>query len=77
MFGPDTMLLSDQHVIFVNLGHSGALNDAREQGLRAREQAVAELARCVREGDEIGFVAMMERGRGYLAARSAQAGRIG
>lgn len=163
MFGPDTMLLSDRHVIFVNLGHAGALkdakalfaatsaelvemaldehdeliafvlglshalniafftalansgksapklaqlssttfdkqlaiaskvaeenprlyfeiqhlNDAREQGLRALEQSVAELARCVREGDEIGFVAMMERGRGYLAARSAQAGRIG
>ncbi len=53
------------------------LNDAREQGLKALENAVAQVARCVREGDEIGFVALMERGRGYLSARSAQAGRIG
>jgi chorismate mutase / prephenate dehydrogenase len=163
MFGPDTVLLSDRHVIFVDLGHAQALreakalfaatsaelvdmaldehdeliayvlglshalniafftalansgksapklaklssttfdkqlaiagkvaeenprlyfeiqslNDAREQGLKALEQAVAQLTRCIREGDEIAFVAMMERGRGYLSARSAHAGRIG
>jgi chorismate mutase / prephenate dehydrogenase len=163
MFGPDTVLLSDRHVIFVDLGHAQALreakalfaatsaelvdmaldehdeliayvlglshalniafftalansgksapklaklssttfdkqlaiaskvaeenprlyfeiqslNDAREHGLKALEQAVAQLTRCIREGDEIAFVAMMERGRGYLSARSAQAGRIG
>ncbi len=163
MFGPDTVLLSDRHIIFIDLGNVGAvreakalfaatsaelvemelnehdeliayvlglshalniafftalansgksapklaklssttfdrqlaiaanvaeenprlyfeiqhLNDAREQGLKALENAVAQVARCVREGDEIGFVALMERGRGYLSARSAQAGRIG
>ncbi len=163
MFGPDTMLLSDRHIIFIDLGNASAvreakalfaatsaelvdmaldehdeliayvlglshalnivfftalansgksapklaklssttfdrqlaiasnvaeenprlyfeiqhLNDAREHGLKALENAVAQVTRCVREGDEIGFVALMERGRGYLSARSAQAGRIG
>jgi chorismate mutase / prephenate dehydrogenase len=155
MFGPDTVLLSDRHVIFINLGHAGALrdakalfgatsaelvemqldehdeliafvlglshalnivfftalansgksapklaqlssttfdrqldiasrvagenprlyfeiqhlNDARESGLAALEAAVAQFTTCVRAGDEISFVAMMERGRGYLSAR--------
>jgi chorismate mutase / prephenate dehydrogenase len=46
------------------------LNDARELALGALERAVAELACCVRAGDEIGFVGLMERGRGYLAARA-------
>jgi chorismate mutase / prephenate dehydrogenase len=53
------------------------LNDARELGLGALEKALAQLTRCVREGDEIGFVAMMERGRGYLSARASVAGKIG
>lgn len=30
MFGPDTELLSGRHVIFVDLGHAGALASARE-----------------------------------------------
>ena len=30
MFGPDTELLSGRHVIFVDLGHAGALESARE-----------------------------------------------
>jgi chorismate mutase / prephenate dehydrogenase len=53
------------------------LNDARELGLSALEKALAQLTRCVREGDEIAFVALMERGRGYLSARASNAGKIG
>src|ERR1700728_2442809 len=30
MFGPDTELLSGRHVIFIDLGHSGALQEAQE-----------------------------------------------
>ena len=30
MFGPDTELLSGRHVVFVDLGHEGALTSARE-----------------------------------------------
>jgi chorismate mutase / prephenate dehydrogenase len=30
MFGPDTELLSGRHVVFVDLGHTGALTSARE-----------------------------------------------
>jgi chorismate mutase/prephenate dehydrogenase len=30
MFGPDTELLSGRHVVFVDLGHAGALSAARE-----------------------------------------------
>jgi chorismate mutase/prephenate dehydrogenase len=30
MFGPDTELLSGRHVVFVDLGHAGALESARE-----------------------------------------------
>jgi chorismate mutase / prephenate dehydrogenase len=30
MFGPDTELLSGRHVVFVDLGHAGALSSARE-----------------------------------------------
>jgi chorismate mutase / prephenate dehydrogenase len=30
MFGPDTELLSGRHVVFVDLGHAGALTSARE-----------------------------------------------
>lgn len=37
MFGPDTHLLSGRHVIFVDLGHAGALADA--QGLFASTMA--------------------------------------
>jgi chorismate mutase / prephenate dehydrogenase len=46
------------------------LNTAREAGLRALEQALADLARCVRTGDERGFVELMERGRAYLATHA-------
>ena len=30
MFGPDTVLLSGRHVIFIDLGHAGALHEAQE-----------------------------------------------
>jgi chorismate mutase/prephenate dehydrogenase len=30
MFGPDTVLLSGRHVIFIDLGHAGALREAQE-----------------------------------------------
>jgi chorismate mutase / prephenate dehydrogenase len=30
MFGPDTVLLSGRHVIFIDLGHEGALREAQE-----------------------------------------------
>jgi chorismate mutase / prephenate dehydrogenase len=30
MFGPDTALLSGRHVIFIDLGHAGALREAQE-----------------------------------------------
>lgn len=46
-----------------------SLNAYRSEALGALERAVAEIKRCVEQGDEIGFVALMERGRGYLAAR--------
>lgn len=52
------------------------LNAARENALTGLSDALAELTRCVRSGDEIGFVAMMERGRGYLSARVANAGVV-
>lgn len=46
-----------------------SLNAFRGEALGALKRAVDELLRCVEEGDEIGFVALMERGRGYLSAR--------
>lgn len=46
-----------------------SLNAYRGEALGALKRAVGELVRCVEEGDEIGFVALMERGRGYLSAR--------
>ena len=46
------------------------LNAHRDKALGALERALAEVARCVREGDEFAFVGLMERGRGYLAARA-------
>jgi chorismate mutase/prephenate dehydrogenase len=51
-----------------------SLNAWRGEALGALKRAVDELTRCIDEGDEIGFVALMERGRGYLSARG-QAGR--
>lgn len=45
------------------------LNAHGDRALQALERAVARLTRAVRSGDELDFVAMMERGRGYLAAR--------
>ena len=30
MFGPDTQLLSGRHVIFIDMGHAGALKDAQD-----------------------------------------------
>lgn len=46
-----------------------SLNGYRDEALGGLKRAVDELVRCVEQGDEIGFVAMMERGRGYLSAR--------
>ncbi|MFO1494922.1 MAG: prephenate dehydrogenase/arogenate dehydrogenase family protein [Lysobacterales bacterium] len=46
-----------------------SLNAYRGEALGALKRAVDELLRCVEQGDEIGFVALMERGRGYLSAR--------
>jgi len=46
-----------------------SLNAYRGEALGALKRAVDELTRCVDEGDEIGFVSIMERGRGYLSAR--------
>ena len=44
MFGPDTELLSGRHVIFVDLGHAGALASARELFAHTMaEQAVMSL----------------------------------
>ncbi|MCB1605678.1 MAG: prephenate dehydrogenase/arogenate dehydrogenase family protein [Xanthomonadales bacterium] len=160
MFGPDTVLLSGRHVIFVDLGNPAAVAQARElfsatsadlvdmdldehdqliayvlglshavniaffaaltdsgaaaprlaqlssttfdrqlavasqvanenprlyfeiqklnahgcQALEGLERAVAELIRAVRAGDEVAFVSMMERGRGYLSARPPSRG---
>ena len=48
-----------------------SLNAHGGHALRGLREAVDELLRCVEQGDETGFVAMMERGRGYLAARQA------
>ena len=160
MFGPDTVLLSDRHVIFIDLGHAAAvaeakalfaatsadlvdmaldehdqliayvlglshavnicfftalansgasapklarlssttfdkqlaiagkvaeenprlyfeiqhLNEARELALEGLSDALNALTACVRAGDELAFVAMMERGRGYLSAREPKKG---
>jgi chorismate mutase/prephenate dehydrogenase len=46
-----------------------SLNAFRGEALGALKRAVDELTRCVEQGDEIGFVSLMERGRGYLSAR--------
>lgn len=48
------------------------LNAFRGEALGALKRAVDELSRCVEQGDEIGFVALMERGRGYLSARQSK-----
>lgn len=45
------------------------LNAHGTQALDALERAVHNLTQAVRDGDEVAFVSMMERGRGYLAAR--------
>lgn len=45
------------------------LNDHRREALDALLSAVTEIRRCVEAGDEVGFVSLMERGRGYLSAR--------
>lgn len=45
------------------------LNEHRGEALAALKRAVEEITRCVETGDEVGFVALMERGRGYLSAR--------
>jgi chorismate mutase/prephenate dehydrogenase len=50
------------------------LNTHGDKALRALEQAVARLCQAVRSGSEVDFVALMERGRGYLAARPASRG---
>jgi len=46
-----------------------SLNAFRGEALGALKRAVDELTRCIDEGDEIGFVSLMERGRVYLSAR--------
>lgn len=46
------------------------LNEHRGEALAALKRAVEEITRCVETGDEVGFVALMERGRGYLSARA-------
>lgn len=46
-----------------------SLNAHRGKALGGLKRSVDELIRCIEEGDEIGFVALMERGRGYLSAR--------
>ncbi len=51
-----------------------SLNAHRGEALGALKRSLEELTRCIEEGDEIGFVALMERGRGYLSARG-KAGR--
>ncbi|GMU44312.1 MAG: bifunctional chorismate mutase/prephenate dehydrogenase [Xanthomonadales bacterium] len=51
-----------------------SLNAFRGEALDALRRAVGELTRCIEEGDEIGFVALMERGRGYLSARALPRG---
>jgi chorismate mutase/prephenate dehydrogenase len=44
MFGPDTELLSGRHVVFVDLGHAGALTAARDLfGATMAEQVVMSL----------------------------------
>ena len=50
------------------------LNAHGDKALSALEQAVARLCQAVRSSDEVDFVAMMERGRGYLAARPPSRG---
>jgi len=48
-----------------------SLNAYRGEALGGLKRAVDELTRCIDDGDEMGFVALMERGRGYLSARIA------
>ncbi len=50
-----------------------SLNDYGTESLSALLYAVERLRSVVRAGDEKGFVALMERGRDYLAERSARA----
>jgi chorismate mutase/prephenate dehydrogenase len=45
------------------------LNDHRREALDGLIAAIGEIKRCVDNGDEVGFVSLMERGRGYLSAR--------
>jgi chorismate mutase / prephenate dehydrogenase len=46
------------------------LNDAREHSLQALEKTVQRFAELVRSGDIIGFTALMQRGKNYLAERN-------
>lgn len=50
------------------------LNAHGGAALDALERAVAQLTAAVRNNDEVGFISMMERGRGYLAARPSGRG---
>ena len=50
------------------------LNAHGDSALAALEHAVQQLSAAVRDGDEVAFVSMMERGRGYLSARPAGRG---
>lgn len=50
------------------------LNAHGDKALHALEQAVTRLCKAVRGGNEMDFVALMERGRGYLAARPPSRG---
>lgn len=47
------------------------LNEHRGAALAALQRAIEEIIRCVEAGDELGFVALMERGRNYLSARGS------
>jgi chorismate mutase/prephenate dehydrogenase len=49
------------------------LNDYGPEPLAALEHAVQQLRTAVQDGDEAGFVAMMERGKAYLVTRSSSA----
>ena len=50
------------------------LNAHGDRALQALERAITRLTRAVRSGDQLDFVSMMERGRGYLAARPPSRG---
>lgn len=50
------------------------LNAHGQSALVGLERAVKQLRDAVRDGDEVAFVSMMERGRGYLSARPAGRG---